>query len=212
LLEQFVDDALRFITENRFWAGPLIALLAFAESMAFLSFVVPFTGIIIGAGTLVGSGALDPWIVIPWGIAGASLGDALSYWIGRYFDKAVPKIWPFKNNPEMLERGYRFFERWGTLSVFLGRFFGPLRAVVPIVAGMMAMPHLKFQIANVTSAILWLPLLLSPGALVGSYFAELEGLTAQFTIYVLIFFFAMSVVMILIALLRRGKRGNGPRK
>src|SRR5687768_1797683 len=97
LMEQWVEQALGFITENRFWAGPLIALLAFAESLAFLSVAVPFTGIIIGAGTLVGTGALDPWIVIPWGIAGASLGDAVSYWIGRYFDKAVPRIWPFKN-------------------------------------------------------------------------------------------------------------------
>lgn len=176
------------LTEHRAWSGPLIFALAFAESMAFLSLAVPFTTMIVGAGALMLAGVIDPWVIVPWGVAGASVGDAVSYWIGRYFTDKIPKVWPFKTNPGMLERGHRFFEKWGTLSVFIGRFFGPLRAVVPVVAGMMAMTQLRFQVANVVSAIVWLPMLLYFGAGVGLIFEYVFGKSEYLFIYVFLFF------------------------
>jgi membrane protein DedA with SNARE-associated domain len=45
----------------------------------------------------------------------------------------------------------------------LGRFFGPLRAAVPLVAGIFEMPYWRFQIANFGSAFLWAAVLLSIG-------------------------------------------------
>jgi membrane protein DedA with SNARE-associated domain len=116
---------------------------------------------------LAGTGVLDPWVLSAWAIPGAALGDAVSYWFGYYFRNSIPKIWPFTSYPKLLESGRAFFARWGVLSVFLGRFMGPLRAVVPLVAGMMEMPHRAFQIANVTSAIIWAPVVFFQGALMG---------------------------------------------
>ena len=112
--------------------------------------------------------------MIPWGIAGASIGDAVSYWIGRYFKDRVPGMWPFRGNPEQLERGYRFFERWGVLSVFIGRFFGPLRASVPLAALAIAVPIAVVGFLFTLSAfqrrrLLWLGLLAS--AAVGTVLA-----------------------------------------
>ncbi|HET8995766.1 MAG TPA: hypothetical protein VFN42_03780, partial [Acetobacteraceae bacterium] len=60
-------------------------------------------------------------------------------------------------------RGHAFFQRWGVGSVFLGRFFGPLRSVVPLIAGICGMPQLLFQLANVSSALVWATLILAPG-------------------------------------------------
>ena len=57
-----------------------------------------------------------------------------------------------------------FSTRWGALGVFGGRFLGPLRATVPLVAGMCAMPQLLFQLANFSSALLWAFVVLAPGA------------------------------------------------
>lgn len=193
-MDQIIEDVLRFISANRLVAGPVIFGLAFAESMAFLSLLVPFTAMIVGAGALVGSGALDPWIVLPWGIAGAAFGDSVSYWIGLYFKERVPRMWPFRDKPEQLERGYEFFRRWGVLSVFIGRFFGPLRAVVPIVAGMMKMTQWKFQVANVVSAIVWLPMLLVPGAVAGIYFKDVHNIGEKVFGYVFIFFVGTTVI------------------
>jgi membrane protein DedA with SNARE-associated domain len=48
--------------------------------------------------------------------------------------------------------------------VFAGRFFGPARAVIPLIAGIFAMPIVLFQAVNVASAFLWAFVLLAPGA------------------------------------------------
>jgi membrane protein DedA with SNARE-associated domain len=68
-----------------------------------------------------------------------------------------------------LTRGYAFFGRHGGKSVFIGRFFGPLRAVIPLVAGISKMRPMRFWIANVSSAFVWAPALLLPGALIALF-------------------------------------------
>lgn len=75
----------------------------------------------------------------------------------------------------MLERGHAFFMRWGIAGVFLGRFFDPLRAVVPLVAGLCGMPRLGFQLANLLSAALWAFGLLAPGAFGLRWLAHFVG-------------------------------------
>jgi membrane protein DedA with SNARE-associated domain len=62
-----------------------------------------------------------------------------------------------------MDRGRVFFKRWGVWAIVLARFPGPLRASVPIVAGIAEMPAHQFQIANWTSGFLWAFVLLSPG-------------------------------------------------
>jgi len=194
-MDQWIEEILRFIAANRLLSGPVVFALAFAESMAFISLFVPFTAMIIGAGTLLCGNTLDPWIVIPAGILGAATGDAVSYWIGRAFKDRIPHIWPFKNNPDALARGYRFFERWGIFAVFLGRFIGPLRAVVPIVAGMMNMEQRRFQVANVVSAVIWLPAVMAPGYLACSVLKDVANLSEKVFVYVFVFFTAGSLIV-----------------
>lgn len=198
-VQVLTDTVLGTISQNQVWAGPVIFALAFAESMAVLSLAVPFTAMIIGVGALMcaPNASLNPWPVLAWGVAGAAAGDAVSYWIGRYFQDKVPRMWPFRRDPAPLERGYRFFARWGILSVFIGRFLGPLRAVVPLVAGILRMPQLKFQAANVVSAILWLPVLVYTGCVIGKVvgfaLADVTQLGEQVFGYVFLFFVGTSL-------------------
>lgn len=161
-LEEVVRD---FVVNHRDWAGPIAFLLAFGESLAIIGVLVPATTVLVVVGVLIGQGLLDFWIMALWAIPGAAFGDWLSYWIGRKFDRAVARVWPFAQRPELLESGHRFFERWGTASVFFGRFLGPVRATIPLVAGMMDMPRGLFQFANWTSACIWAPYWLAVGVL-----------------------------------------------
>lgn len=157
------DQTLDFIAANRLWAGVIFGLLAFGESMVVLGVLIPATGIMVAAGALVGAGRLpfvDLWI---GGAIGAALGDALSYWIGHKLGPAAHRLWPFSAHPELLSAAERLFARWGWLAVVVGRFIGPLRASVPTVAGIAAMPNLPFQLANFGSAVLWIPVLVFPG-------------------------------------------------
>jgi membrane protein DedA with SNARE-associated domain len=208
-MDQWIQAVVAFTSEHRFWAGPIVFGLAFAESMVVLSLVVPFTTVIIASGALIGAGTLDPWIVLPWGIAGAAFGDAVSYWIGLHFDDKVPRVWPFRDKPELLEDGHRFFRRWGVMAVFIGRFFGPLRAVVPVIAGMMDMPQRKFQIANVVSAIVWMPALMLPGAIAGYLFNDsFPEFADQAFVYTFIVLLLFPIVVGAVAWLRRRGRAD----
>jgi undecaprenyl-diphosphatase len=174
-MEGWVDAVIGFITAHAAWAGPVMFVVCFGESLAFLSLLFPGTSILIAAGTLVPSGTLSVWPLLFWSMAGAVLGDGVSYWIGKRFGWAIARVWPFRNRPELLQRGVDFFEKHGGKSVFIGRFFGPVRAIIPLAAGLMRMPTGRFWIANVTSAIVWAPAVLFPGALVGFAAGRVAG-------------------------------------
>ncbi|MEJ1157785.1 DedA family protein [Prosthecomicrobium sp. N25] len=161
-----IDAILAFIAANKGWGTLLVGLMAFGESLAFVGVLIPATTVLIAAGALVGAGALPFWEVWAGGAIGASLGDAISYWIGRRLGPGVEQMWPFRSRPHWLAAGERVFARWGWAAVFFGRFIGPLRATVPLAAGIMAMPHWTFQAVNVASAIVWIPVLVAPGAAV----------------------------------------------
>ena len=69
-------------------------------------------------------------------------------------------MWPLSRYPDLIPRGHAFVEKYGFYAVFIGRFFGPLRASVPLAAGILEMPWWPFQIANFSSAFVWAAMLL----------------------------------------------------
>ena len=72
-------------------------------------------------------------------------------------------IWPLSKHPDLIPRGEAFIKKWGAAGIFIGRFFGPLRAAVPLVAGIFEMPFWRCQFANFTSAFVWAAVLLTLG-------------------------------------------------
>ncbi len=163
-LDNVVHLTMNFVRDHQAWGPPIVFFLAFGESIVFLSLLIPATVILLGLGAIIGESGIAFWPLWLAAAAGAFFGDWISYWIGwRYKDK-VAHMWPLSRNPQTLVRGQHFFERWGTPGVFIGRFFGPLRATVPLVAGICGMNIKSFQIVNLTSAMLWAFLILAPGA------------------------------------------------
>lgn len=154
-----------FISAHPQWALGVIFILAFGESLAFISLLLPATVILLATGALIGESELHFLPVWLAAALGAFVGDWLSWWIGyRYCHRAVT-VWPLSRKPQLVQRGHTFFSRWGAWGVFIGRFFGPLRAVVPLVAGICRMPSTTFQLANITSAMVWAFGIMAPGAL-----------------------------------------------
>jgi membrane protein DedA with SNARE-associated domain len=161
----FFDAALRLIETHRAWAGLIYGLMAFGESLVIVGVLIPATGVMMATGALVGAGTvpfLDVWI---GGAIGAALGDTISYWVGRKLGPGVDRLWPFSRHPETLAAARNVFAHWGWMAVVVGRFIGPLRASVPTVAGITAMPPAVFQAANIGSAIIWIPVLIFPGSM-----------------------------------------------
>ncbi|HXC55429.1 MAG TPA: DedA family protein [Rhizomicrobium sp.] len=138
---------------------------AFAESFVGISFLVPGTTILVGLGVVVQATGINPVPIWLGAAIGAILGDWISYWIGHHYKEHALAVWPVSRYRPQMDKALAFFRRWGVWAIFIGRFMGPFRATVPIVAGISQMKFWPFQIANITSAIVWSAALLMLGAL-----------------------------------------------
>ncbi len=154
------------------WCFPIAFSVAFSESFVGVSFVIPGTTLLFVLGAVIGAGHIS---VIPaWAgaVIGSVLGDWISFWIGFHYHHQILHVWPFRRYEDQIEKGLHFFHRFGTWAIFLGRFLGPFRATVPLVAGMSELEFWPFQIANTASAILWAFVLLAPGAAAVRHFVS----------------------------------------
>ncbi len=190
-MTEFFQYLLEWVALHPYWSGTIIFLVAMAESLAIVGLIVPGVVIMFGIGALIAAGSIEFWSAMTWAVAGAVVGDGLSFWLGRHFQDRLIGIWPFKRYPDTLARGVAFFEKYGGKSVAFGRFFGPVRAVIPLVAGMMRMSTWRFLVANVLSALAWAPAYLLPGIVFG---ASLElASEVAFRLVILILLIAVTI-------------------
>ena len=166
-LQEYTQYIIDFVRTHEAWAAPIVGALAFGESLAFISLLIPAWAVLVAMGVLIAETGISFWPILVAGAVGAALGDWLSYWIGIKVGPAVGNVWPLSRNPTLIPRGERFVARWGAFAIFIGRFFGPLRAAVPLVAGIFLMPWWRFQVANFVSAFVWVAVVLTLGDAVG---------------------------------------------
>ena len=150
------------------YIGPAIAVVACLESLLVVGMVVPGVAILFALAAIAGAASMSIYWVMFWGFLGAVIGDGISYMVGFHWHHQVRNWWPFNHHPIWLERGETFFRRYGVSSVVIGRFFGPVRPIVPTVAGMLGMSPVVFYTVNILSAMVWSPAYLVPGYLTGT--------------------------------------------
>ncbi len=185
-MESLLHSLLAWVDANPAWAGVVVFLVALSESLVVVGLVVPGTVLMFGIGVLVGSGNLGLWETLVWAFAGAVVGDGLSFWLGRHFRDHIRNWWPFRAHPQMLVRGEAFFLRHGGKSVLIGRFVGPVRPVIPAVAGMMGMAPGKFLVVNLVSALLWAPAYLLPGIAFGTSLALASQVATRLALFIVL--------------------------
>ncbi len=162
-MQEYIDLLNQFIANNQEWAGPITGLLCFGESLIIIGLMIPATAILIFTGALIGVGTLDPWPILIWGFIGSIIGDTVSYYIGRSLGWEITRKPVFLKHRGFFIHSRLFFKKYGTLSVFFGRFMGPVRSTMPTVAGIMNLEPFRFQLANFLSALVWLPVMLATG-------------------------------------------------
>ena len=170
-MEEAFRGLAEFVRDHQVWAAPIVLVLAFGESLAFISLLIPAWGALVAIGALIGASGISFWPLCIAGGIGAALGDWVSYWFGYKYKDHVAQMWPLSRYPDLLPRGEAFVRKWGVPSIFIGRFFGPLRASVPLAAGIFEMPYWRFQFANFTSALVWAAALL----LFGDVISQIAG-------------------------------------
>lgn len=178
---------------------------ACAESVAVVGTIVPAGAIMFVAGALIGAGALDGWVTLGIAALGAIAGDGLSYELGRRY-RAEVRAWSHaKGHQAAWTRGEQFVQRHGGKSIALARFFAPVRAIVPLVAGAARMERRRFYPINVASALAWAPAHIAPGIVFGASAALAEAVSARAAVMLIVVAaLAWAVVALVRLTIRRG--------
>jgi membrane protein DedA with SNARE-associated domain len=146
------------------------------------------------AAFVAGSGDINIYMVLASAWLGAVLGDVSSFFIGRYFSDSLLNWRLLQSQRDWIIRGEAFFERYGIVSIVIGRFIGPIRPVMPLSAGILGMPTTPFIAVNLASALAWAPVYILPGYLLGAsvdtgYSSTELGLIVLAALAVLLAFF-----------------------
>ncbi|VEG90172.1 VTT domain-containing protein [Legionella spiritensis] len=178
LFSDYIQPVTLWLHTHPHWALFLTFIIAYTESLAIVGSIIPGSVTMTAIGILAGSGVMRIDLTLIASTLGAIAGDSTSYMIGYMFSDRMVNVWPFSRYPHWLRYGKEFFAKHGGKSVLIGRFVGPLRSIIPVIAGMMHMKHLHFYFANVVSAIAWSFLYVLPGFLIGAASNELSPETA----------------------------------
>jgi len=183
----------------------VVFLLAYGESALLMDLVVPGEVGLAVAGAAAANGGHPVAPIILAGGLGALAGDSTSYAVGRrwgraaigHFDLTRRKIGPLVDEAEA------HFERHGGRSVFVARWVGALRAVVPFVAGMAKMRYRKLVLWDAPAAFLWSTVVVTVGFVFGRRIAEVVERIG---------FVVSVVVVVLLVVLWRWRRSRSSSK
>ena len=164
-MTSFIDPLVAFVSANAWLAYLTLFLAALLEAVPVVGSVIPGSTIILALSALVPGGDLQlPWVLTA-AVAGAVLGDGTAFWVGHRTQREILSTWPIANYPGVVAQSEAFFNRWGALAVFFARFAPPIRAFVPITAGALGMPPVRFYAVNIPAILLWAPAHVLPGVL-----------------------------------------------
>lgn len=164
----WLDSITGWLAANPSWLSVAIFVVAFIECLAIAGIIVPGTVLLFAVAALAGSGVLPLGEVLLLGFIGGLLGDAVSYFLGRKFHQNIRRLPGLRHHPEWIGGAEAYFQRYGIASLLVGRFIGPLRPMLPMVAGMFDMPFPRFAAVSVIAAAGWSIVYLLPGWATGA--------------------------------------------
>ncbi|MDX2457267.1 MAG: bifunctional DedA family/phosphatase PAP2 family protein, partial [Gammaproteobacteria bacterium] len=167
-MEELLQNLLHWIALHPIAFSVAVFFIALMESLVVLGLLIPGAALLFGAGALMATGTLPIVPIMLSTIAGAIVGDFVSFLLGQHYHQRLRVIWPFRRYPVLVNRGVDFFVRNGGKSVFMARFIGPLRPIVPAIAGMMNMSTARFLVIDIIASVLWAPVYILPGMVFGA--------------------------------------------
>jgi membrane protein DedA with SNARE-associated domain len=138
-----------------FWCFPIAAAIAFSESFVGISALIPGTVLLLAMAGVIETSHIPMFPAIAGAFLGSMAGDWICYTIGIKYHHRIVHLRPFRRFEAQIEKGFDFFRRWEVWAVFIGRFTGPFRSIVPLVAGMSEVRFWAFQIPNAAATAIW---------------------------------------------------------
>lgn len=202
-----IDQTLgTWVAEYGEWIYLVLFLIIFGETGLVVLPFLPGDSLLFIAGAFGASGLLDPVLLAGLLMVAAILGNTVNYSIGRYIGPRV-----FSSNFRFLDRKalmrtHAFYEKHGGKTIVLSRFLPIFRTFAPFVAGVASMNVVRFQLFNISGAVLWV------GGLVtlGYFFGNVPIIKEHLNTIVLIGVSAAAVPVLLGAVWKLLKRKTPP--
>ena len=150
------------------WLGLALFTAACIECLAILGLLIPGTVVLFSMAMLAGHSGMPLWQTLLLGYTGGLLGDAISYGLGRRYHGRIRALPGLRQHPQWLATAEMYFRRYGVVSLLVGRYIGPLRPMLPMVAGMFEMPLGRFMLISLLAASGWAVAYLLPGWATGT--------------------------------------------
>lgn len=167
-MSQWIETLTNWLSSNPQWLAAAVFLIALTECLAIVGLIVPGTFMLFAIAVMAGSGALSLGETLLLGYCGGLLGDALSYALGRFFHDDIRRLPGLRQRAHWLTHAEKYFQRYGIASLLVGRFIGPLRPMLPMIAGMLSMPLPRFIVVSLLAAAGWSVAYLLPGWATGA--------------------------------------------
>lgn len=166
----WLDSITGWLTLNPQWLAVAVFIVACVECLAIAGLIVPGTVLLFAIAALAGSGALSLGETLLLGFLGGVVGDVASYFLGRHFHQNIRRLPGLRHHPEWMSGAETYFHKYGIASLLVGRFIGPLRPMLPMVAGMCDMPFPRFAAVSLLAGAGWSVAYLLPGWATGAAF------------------------------------------
>jgi len=180
---------MEFLQANPAWITSAMFLLTFGESIVILGLFIPASLVMPGIGALAAAVGIGPVEILFYASLGMIVGDTVSYVIGLIIGTRI-ETWVPNQYQKQLSQAKQFMNKYGILSVALGRFLGPLRCLVPMTAGSLGMRFTIFAPVEIFSAPVWTGLYVLSGYFLGGVFIE-NFLIGMGIIFVIIFVYSI---------------------
>jgi membrane-associated protein len=151
------------------WLYGLLFLVIFAETGLVVFPFLPGDSILFIAGTVVAKAGLDVHVLVVALTLAAILGDSVNYSVGRYIGPKAferPDSRWFKQSH--LRRTKAFYDKYGGITIIIGRFVPIIRTFAPFLAGVAGMSYRRFLAFNVIGGMAWIGSLVYAGFLFGN--------------------------------------------
>ena len=152
------------------WIYVLLFAIIFVETGFVVMPFLPGDSLLFVAGALCAVGGMDLYVLMALLTTAAILGDALNYSIGRFVGN---KVFSWENsrwfNRKAFDQAHAFYEKYGPITIVLGRFMPFIRTFAPFVAGVAHMRYPIFAFYNIVGGILWVCSLTALGYWIGEH-------------------------------------------
>jgi membrane protein DedA with SNARE-associated domain len=191
------------------WGYPGIFGLMLLEAS---SLPIPSEVVLPFSGYLVSIGRLDFWGTVIVATVAAVVGSLVDYFIGLKGIEALTKrrvLGRVLFSMEQLAFAAKWFNKYGTMAIFLARLVPGIRTLISFPAGAAKMPIAKFLVFTIAGCVLWNIILIYVGYYLGANWTEVAGISHYIIIAVIAVLaagFALYVVM------RRRRRKRQSRK